>query len=248
MSESEFGGQVAVVTGGAEGIGFATSKLLAERGARVCILDVNAAATERACARRAADGAEVGAYHADVTDEASIMAARDAILAEHGQVDALVNNAGIYPLATIRVITEESWDRVFDVDVKGVFLCMRAFMDTMIEKRYGRMVTIVSEDAYIPKPTIGHYAAAKASLVSLIRTFALELAPHQVLCNGLSPGVVAVERAKGQPWLVDRVPLIPVGRVGEPEDMAEYVAFLASSRNRYMTGETIVANGGHIMV
>jgi 3-oxoacyl-[acyl-carrier protein] reductase len=247
MSESEFGGQVAVVTGGAEGIGFAISALLAERGARVCILDVDAAAMEDALERLSNVGS-ISAYQADVTDESAILAARDAILAEHGQVDALVNNAGIYPHATIREITEESWDRVFDVDVKGVFLCMRAFMDAMIEKRYGRMVTIVSEDAYMAKPAIGHYAAAKASLVSLIKTFALELAPHQVLCNGLSPGPVAVERAKGQAWLAEQIPQIPVLRAAEPEDMAEYVAFLASGRNRFMTGETIVANGGHIMV
>ena len=247
MSKTEFGGQVAVVTGGAEGIGFATSKLLAERGARVCILDVNETAMEDARERLSTVGA-VSAYLADVTDEASILAARDAVLAEHGQVDALVNNAGIYPHAAIREITEEIWDRMFDVDVKGVFFCMRAFMDTMIARRYGRMVTIASEDAYMGKPTIGHYAAAKASLLSLVKTFALELAPHQVLCNGLSPGPVATERARGQAWLAERIPHIPVQRAAEPEDMAEYVAFLASSHNRFMTGETIVANGGYIMV
>ena len=247
MSETEFGGQVAVVTGGAEGIGFATSKLLAERGARVCILDVNEPAMEDARERLSTVGA-VSAYHADVTDEAAVLAARDAILAEHGQVDALVANAGIYPRGSIREITEADWDRVFDVDVKGVFFCMRAFIDTMIARRYGRMVTIASEDAYMGKPTIGHYAAAKASLLSLVKTFALELAPHQVLCNGLSPGPVATERARGQAWLAERIPYIPVQRAAEPEDMAEYIAFLASSRNRFMTGETIVANGGYIMV
>jgi 3-oxoacyl-[acyl-carrier protein] reductase len=100
----------------------------------------------------------------------------------------------------------------------------------------------------MPKPTIPHYAAAKAALLSLIKTFALELAPHQVLCNGLSPGPVATERAKGQAWLAERIPKIPLLRAAEPEDMAEYVAFLASPRNRFMTGETIVANGGYIMV
>ncbi|MBT5414459.1 MAG: SDR family oxidoreductase, partial [Rhodospirillaceae bacterium] len=107
---------------------------------------------------------------------------------------------------------------------------------------------IVSEDAYMAKPSIAHYAAAKASLLSLIKTFALELAPHQVLCNGLAPGPVATERAKGQAWLAERIPKIPVLRAAEPEDMAEYAVFLASDRNRFMTGETIIANGGYLMV
>ncbi len=244
MANAEFDRRVAVVTGGASGIGFAISKLLTERGATVSIWDLDDKVAGEAAGRLERAGHEA----VDVTDEAAIRAARDRVLAEHGRCDILINNAGIYPHATLHEITVEAWDRMFDVDSKSVFLATRAFMDPMIAQRYGRVVTIVSEDAYMAKPSIAHYAAAKASLLSLIKTFALELAPHQVLCNGLAPGPVATERAKGQAWLAERIPKIPVLRAAEPEDMAEYAVFLASDRNRFMTGETIIANGGYIMM
>ena len=248
MSESEFDGQVAVVTGGAQGIGYAISSLLAECGATVCLLDVDTERAEAAATALGNIGPGAGAYAADVTKEDTLLAARDAILAEHGHIEVLVNNAGIYPHATIREITMEAWDRMFDVNAKGMFFATRVFMEPMIEKEYGRIVSIVTNDIYVAKPSLPHYAASKAAVASLIKTFAAELAPHQVLCNGLSPGPVATERARGQAWLAERIPHIPVQRAAEPEDMAEYIAFLASSRNRFMTGETIVANGGYIMV
>ena len=118
----------------------------------------------------------------------------------------------------------------------------------MIEAGYGRIVSIVTNDIYIAKPTLPHYAASKAAVASLIKTFAVELAPHQVLCNGVSPGAVATERAKSQSWLAERIPHIPVRRAAEPEDLAEVVLFLASPRNRFIVGETVIANGGFTMV
>ena len=248
MSDSEFGGQVAVVTGGAQGIGFAISSLLAERGAIVCLLDIDTERAQEAAAALAKIGPGARAYEADVTKEDTLIAARDAILADFGHIEVLVNNAGIYPHATIREITVESWDQMFDVNAKGMFFATRVFMDPMIEKEYGRIVSIVTNDIYIAKPSLPHYAASKAAVASLIKTFALELAPHQVLCNGVSPGAVATERAKSQDWLAKRLPLIPVQRAAEPRDMAEYVVFLASDRNRFMTGETVIANGGFTMI
>ena len=245
MSEAEFGGRVAVVTGGAAGIGFAISTLLAERGARVCLVDIDEGAMARA-AENLGGGAR--GYKADITSEAEVEAARDAILADFGKVDVLVNNAGIYPHATIEEVTVAGWDEMFDVNAKGMFLVTRAFMDAMIGARYGRVVSIVTNDIYIPKPSMPHYAASKAAVASLIKTFALELAPHQVLCNGVSPGAVATERAKSQSWLAERIPLIPVGHAAEPADIAEVVAFLASDRNRFVTGETVIANGGFSMI
>ena len=135
-----------------------------------------------------------------------------------------------------------------DVIMQSLPNAGEAFMDSMIAKRYGRVVTIVTEDAYVPKPTIPHYAASKAALLSLIKTFAVELAPHQVLVNGVSPGAVATERAKSQSWLKERIPNIPVRRAAEPEDLAEVVLFLASPRNRFIVGETVIANGGFSMI
>ena len=247
MAEGEFEGQVAVVTGGAQGLGYAIARLLGDRGAAVCILDMDKARLDRAANELGQSNRTVRGYECDVTKEPAILKARDAILKEFGRADVLVNNAGIYPHATLREITVEAWDRMFDVNTKSMFLVTRAFMDSMIAKRYGRVVTIVTEDAYIPKPTIPHYAASKAALLSLIKTFAVELAPHQVLVNGVSPGAIATERAKSQSWLPRIIPQIPVGRAAEPEDMAEVVLFLASKRNRFVVGETIIASGGHLM-
>jgi 3-oxoacyl-[acyl-carrier protein] reductase len=247
MSDGRFDGQVAVVTGGAQGIGLAISRLLAERGATVCILDLDEDLAGKTAKGLSEVGPEGRAYFGDVTDEATLIAARDRILSEFGHVEVLVNNAGVYPHATIRELTVETWNTMFDVNAKGVLLTTRTFMDPMIEKKYGRIVSMVTNDAYIAKPTTPAYAASKAAVLSLIRTFALELAPHQVLCNGVSPGAVKTEKTKTQKWLIEKEPLIPLRRAATPEDMAEYVAFLSSNRNRFMTGETIVTNGGWSM-
>ena len=187
-----FAGQVAAVTGGAQGIGFAISRLLAERGATVCLLDVDEGRTGEAVAALEKLGARARGYRMDVTREPEVLAARDALLRDFGRCDVLVNNAGIYPHATICEITVEAWDRMFDVNAKGVFLVTRAFMEPMIAQRYGRVVCIVTNDAYIAKPTLPHYAASKAALLSLIKTFAWELAPHRArqeskLAQGANP-------------------------------------------------------------
>ncbi|MFN0042830.1 MAG: SDR family NAD(P)-dependent oxidoreductase [Alphaproteobacteria bacterium] len=246
---TEFEGQVGIVTGAADGIGFAISKLLAQRAASVALWDVNLDAAERAANRiHQETGAKAKAYKVDVTTESDVLAARDATIRDFGRADVLVNNAGIYPHASVSEITEESWNRMFDVNTKGAFHAMRALMGPMTAQKYGRMVSIVTEDAYIAKPTLPHYAASKAALLSLIKTFALELAPHEVICTGVSPGPVATERAKSQSWLAPRISKIPVLRAAEPEDIAEVVLFLGSKRNRFVVGETVIANGGYIMV
>ncbi|MFO0996345.1 MAG: SDR family oxidoreductase [Alphaproteobacteria bacterium] len=249
MAEREFEGQVGIITGGANGIGLAIAKLLAERGGSVALWDVDGAKVASAAESLSrATNAKVKGYAVDVTDEPAILKARDATVKDFGRADVLVNNAGIYPHATIKEITLESWKRMFDVNTKSMFLVTRALMDQMVKQHYGRVVTIVTEDAYIPKPTIPHYAASKIALLSLIKTFALELAPHEVICTGVSPGPVATERAKSQSWLAERIPKIPVKRAAEPEDIAEVVLFLGSKRNRFVVGETVIANGGYVMV
>jgi NAD(P)-dependent dehydrogenase (short-subunit alcohol dehydrogenase family) len=245
MAKGEFDGQVAAVTGAAAGIGNAIAKLLAAHGARICLIDIDGAAAQTAAK---AMGGDTLAVVADVTDEVSVTAARDRVLETCGQVDILINNAGIYPQETIDDMTVASWDRVFDVNAKSVFLCTRAFGEPMRKAGYGRIVSIVTIDAYIAKPTMPHYAASKAAVASLIKTFALDFAPDGVLVNGVSPGAVATERAKSQDWLPKRIAEIPVRRAAEPEDIAEVVRFLASPRNRFVVGETIVASGGALML
>ena len=242
MAEAEFAGQVAVVTGGARGLGLATATLLAERGASVCLLDIDAA---RLAAAPAAIGTgTVRGFETDVTDEAAVLAARDGVLAAFGKVDVLINNAGAYPTTTLRALSMAQWDRVLDVNLKSMFLVTRAFMDPMIRARYGRIVSIASIAGFRPFSIMIDYSAAKAGLLSLIKTFALELAPHQVLCNGVAPGSLATETAKHEPWHVEGLAQVPLGRAAEPEEIAELVLFLASRRNSYVTGETILAAGG----
>lgn len=245
MKNQDLAGQVAAVTGGAQGIGLAIARCLHGRGATVWLLDVDGPAAEAA-----ATGLGTGARSAavDITREDSLEAACAGIMERDGRVDILVNNAGVYPPGTLREITAEAWDRVFAINCKGVFLASRVFMEPMIAAGYGRMVSIVTVDAYIPKPNMPHYAASKAAVLSLVKTFAQELGPHGILVNGVSPGPVATERAKSEGWLAKHIPNIPIGRAGEPEDIAEVVAFLASPANRFITGETVVASGGMTMV
>ncbi len=246
MNENQpLAGQVAAVTGGAQGIGRAIADRLAADGAKVWLLDFDG----DAAARAASEFGNLGAGHAtDVSDEASLIDARDAILAADGRIDILINNAGLYPAATTRELKIADWDRVFDVNCKGVFLASRVFMEPMITAGYGHIVSIVTVDAYVAKPNMPHYAASKAAVLSLVRTFAQELAPHGIMVNGVSPGAIATERAKSEGWLTKHIPNIPVGRAGEPSDIAEVVAFLASPANRFVTGETVVASGGMVMV
>ena len=245
MTSQDLAGQVAAVTGAAQGIGLAIARCLHGRGATVWLLDVDRPAAEAAAAGL---GTRARSAAVDITREDSLEAACAAIMERDGRVDILINNAGVYPAGTLREITVEAWDRVFAINCKGVFLASRVFMEPMIAAGYGRMVSIVTVDAYIPKPNMPHYAASKAAVLSLVKTFAQELGPHGILVNGVSPGPVATERAKSEGWLAKHIPNIPIGRAGEPEDIAEVVAFLASPANRFITGETVVASGGMTMV
>jgi NAD(P)-dependent dehydrogenase (short-subunit alcohol dehydrogenase family) len=244
----EFEGQVAIVTGAAQGLGKATAGLLAQRGATVFMADLNGPKVEAAAAALRAGGLRAIASQTDVTDEASLLDLRRAVEAQGGRLDILVNNAGGWRYASIREITIEDWHWTFNVNLLSVLLASRTFMDLMIQRRYGRIVNVASTDAYRPKPTLPHYAAAKAALVSLTKTLAEELGPHEVIVSGVSPGAMATETAKAQGWIKDRIPFIPGRRAAEPEDIGELILFLASPRNRYVVGETVVANGGSLMV
>ena len=236
--------KVGVVTGGAQGLGQAIVRLLVERGAFVHVIDDN---QEKLSSLVAALEGSVHGHVADVADETRIIDVRRAVVAFSGRVDVVVNNAGIYPFEGTRDITVESWDRMFDVNLKGTFLITRVFADDLIANGEGRVVCIASTDSYIPKPLYPHYAASKAAVRSLVKTFALELARHGVLVNAVSPGSIAMPNAHAQGWLPQAIKRIPLGRAAEPEDIAEVVAFLVSSANRFICGETLIASGGEIM-
>jgi NAD(P)-dependent dehydrogenase (short-subunit alcohol dehydrogenase family) len=244
----EFADRVAVVTGAGRGLGKAVAALLGARGAKVILLDVDKAALEATAQELRGKGHKIAVAWVDAGNEDELAALRSRIEAESGRLDILVNNAGGWRYGRAGEITLSDWDWTFRTNVTVPFLTTRVLMDLMIPRSYGRIVNVASTDAYRPKPKLPHYAAAKAAVVSLTKSLAEELAPHQILVNGVSPGPIATETAKQQGWLAERAKSVPLGRIAEPEDIAEVIAFLASSRNRYIVGETIIANGGLLLV
>jgi 3-oxoacyl-[acyl-carrier protein] reductase len=243
----EFGDQVAVVTGAARGLGRAVAGLLAERGASVILVDLDRPAVEATAKAFEDEGRLVMPACVDAANEDEVAGLRSEIEGRFGRLDVLVNNAGGWRYGTAREITMSDWDWTFRTNVTAPFVTTRVLMDLMVAGGYGRIVNVASTDAHRAKPKLPHYAAAKAAVVSLTRSLAEELAPHQVIVNAVSPGAIATETAKAQGWLAERAKSIPLGRVAEPEDIAEVILFLASRRNRFVVGETVIANGGMLM-
>ena len=244
---TDFQGRVALVTGAARGLGRAIAVRLAQGGATVYALDRDGETLDATAAVMKAEGVAIHAHAADATDEPALHKLRGRIQQECGRLDILVNNAGGWRYGRYNEITLQDWHWTFDVNVLTTFLCTRTFSAMMIQQRYGRIVNIASIDGYLPKVTLPHYAAAKAAVISLTRSLAEELGPQQVLVNAVAPGGIATETAKSQGWLESRIGGIPVRRNAEPEDIADVVLFLASDRNRFVVGETIIASGGALM-
>ena len=246
--DGEFGGQTGLVTGAARGLGLCLSGLFAERGGTVIMADMDHEGVERAAARLRERGLDAHAIGIDLANEDEFPAL-NALIGDvsDGRLDVLINNVGGWRHARFSEITMTDWEWTFRTNLTAPFLTTKAVMALMIGRGYGRIVNVASTDAHRAKPTLPHYAAAKSALVSLTRSLAEELAPHQVLVNAVSPGAIATETAKRQDWFAERIKSIPVGRAAEPEDIAEVILFLGSSRNRFVVGQTIMANGGLMM-
>jgi NAD(P)-dependent dehydrogenase (short-subunit alcohol dehydrogenase family) len=242
-------GRVALITGGSRGLGLQIAEALGEMGAQVVITARKQPELDEASAHLRASGVAVTAIASDLQDAEVAKPLVEQVLGAHGRLDILVNNAGATWGAPAEQHPIEAWKKVLNLNLTAVFaLAQAAAHLAMIPARYGRIVNIASVDAHTAKPTLPHYAAAKAAVVSLTKSLAEELAPHQVLVNAISPGGIATEAAKAQSWLAGSIPKIPVRRAAEPEDIAEVVAFLASPRNRFVVGETVIASGGIIMI
>jgi NAD(P)-dependent dehydrogenase (short-subunit alcohol dehydrogenase family) len=239
-------GRVAVVTGGARGIGRAIVDALAVCGAHVVVadLDPDTAGNE-------------DAVRVDVTDEGSVRDLVRNVLERHGQLDILVNNAGVSRSVPFVDIDEAEWDRVFAVNVKGVYLACRAVVPHMMERRSGKIVNISSMVGKEAIPLFVHYSASKFAVLGLTQGLAKEMAPYDVNVNAVCPGVVRtplweplldqLSATKGitrDQAFDEFVSGIPLGRPQEPEDIGEVVAFLASDRARNMTGQGINVTGG----
>jgi 3-oxoacyl-[acyl-carrier protein] reductase len=248
----DFAGQVAVITGGARGIGKGSAEAFAEAGARVYVLDVDKAAETVAAAIRDRGGraAFVGC---DVTDAAAVEAAFAAIVAEAGRLDVLVNCAGgFWKQLAVEDTPEEEWDKVVDLNLKSVFLCARAAIPTFKRQRGGRIVNVGSM-AGVSALTRSSppYSAAKAGVHSLTRVLAFELGEYGVTANALAPGTTATERVVAVRSQAQRDQIgksTALGRIGEVADMVGWILFLAAPESGYLTGQTLSVNGGRLMV
>ena len=243
--------KVAVVTGGGQGLGRAITLALARAGAKAVVADMNPDTAESVAAEVADAGGEALAVQVDVSDEASVAALRERALDRFGRVDVLAANAGLYPRSMVVDMPEEEWDRVLDVNVGGQFLCARAFVPAMKQRGSGRIICTASSIAYKGQPGHAHYAASKAATLGLVRGLARELAPHGITVNAVAPGTAntAMPRQhRSEESMRERGARVPLGRIAEPEDIANTVAFLASDAAAYITGQTLVVNGGDFMI
>jgi NAD(P)-dependent dehydrogenase (short-subunit alcohol dehydrogenase family) len=246
-------GKVAIVTGGASGIGRAIVHQFAALGARVVSADIDAQGAEAVAEELRGRGHEALATETDVSQAAQVEAMVQATLARFGQIDILVNNAGTSTLSSLVEMIEEEWDWVMDVNLKGTFLCTRAVAQEMIRAgRGGKIINLSSINEKIPVAGIAHYCASKAGIMMFTRTVALELAPYKINVNAIGPGGIdtpLMEEILLIPELNQALlKQIPFGRFGQPEDVAKAAAFLASEWSDWITGHTIYVDGGMHLV
>ncbi len=245
-------GRVAFVTGAGRGIGAATALRMAEEGARVALADLD---TE-GCAQVAAELSKVGSeglvLHCNVADSAMVQDAVDKAASHFGRLDILVNNAGVLRDNLLFKMSEDDWDTVMNVHLKGAFLCSRAAQKYMVEQKYGRIISLSSTSA-LGNRGQSNYSTAKAGLQGLTRTLAIELGPFGITANAVAPGFIDTEMtrstARRQGLDPDAVieqasKTIPVRRVGQPRDIANVIAFLASEDAGFLSGQVIYVAGG----
>jgi 3-oxoacyl-[acyl-carrier protein] reductase len=243
-------GQVVLVTGASSGIGRATALAMAAEGARVGVnYHRNRQGAEAAVAEIQKKGGEAFAIHADVTSAADVSAMVEAVNKRWGKLDILVNNAGdLLRRSTLADMTEEYWDQVMALNLKSVFLCVKAVWEAMAARKCGCIINVSSiAGRNGGGPGAAAYAAAKGGLLTYTKSLAKELAPHSIRVNGIAPGVIATpyhERYSPPELFAKYLQGIPLGRAGTSEEIAEVIVFLASPAARYITGETIEVNGG----
>jgi len=245
-------GHVAVVTGAGRGIGAAEAIKMAQEGANIAVLDLSAEAGQDTVEAVQEAGGKAIAVACDVSSSKQVGAAFEEVAHRFGRIDILVNNAGLLRDNLLFKMTEDDWDKVLDVHLKGSFLCSQAVQKYMVEQQYGRIIMTSSIVALGNKGQV-NYSAAKAGLQAMARTLALELGRFNVTVNAVAPGWIETEMTKEA---AERVGLtmedmkerfaknIPLKRFGKPEDVANVVAFLASEEASYISGETIYVAGG----
>jgi 3-oxoacyl-[acyl-carrier protein] reductase len=245
-------GRVAIVTGGARGIGAATAKRLAADGFAVGVLDLDEAGAKAVAAEIAESGGKAVGLAADVADEAAVAAAVDAVASELGPPVVLVNNAGVTRDNLLFKMDVGDWDTVLNVHLRGAFLMSRAAQKHMIDQKFGRIVNLSSTSALGNRGQV-NYSAAKAGLQGFTKTLAIELGKFGVTANAIAPGFIQTEMTKAtaervgipfEQFIEGAAKAIPVQRVGQPEDIANLVSFLVSDGAGFVSGQVIYAAGG----
>ncbi len=249
---TRFADRVAIVTGAAQGMGFATAARLLREGARVVLADINADGLARAVKQLAEWRDVAHPEQVDVTSGSDVRRLVASTTARFGAVDILVNNAGVLRSSAVERISDAEWDLVVDTNLKGTFLCAQAVVDAMKVRRYGKIVNMASM-AGRATSTLGgaHYTAAKAGVLGLTRHLARELAPYRINVNAVSPGIVDTPMVAGALSPERRQQLaasIPFERFAAPDEVASLVAFLASDEATYITGTSVDIHGGELII
>jgi 3-oxoacyl-[acyl-carrier protein] reductase len=250
-ARASLAGRVAIVTGGARGIGQAIALECAAEGASVVIADIDGERAADVAARIEALGGRALAVRTDVSAADSVAAMAGAALGRFGRIDVLVNNAAIVDVARqpSDLISEEEWDRVMQVNVKGPWLCVRAVLPAMREQRGGKIINLSSDLILSGVPGLLHYVASKGALTAMTRSLARELGPDGICVNAVAPGLTTTDAAMahGQEAAERSIRTRAIPRAQTPDDITGTVVFLASDASSFMTGQLLVVNGGSVL-
>ncbi len=242
-------GKVALITGGARGIGQAIAMTFAKEGADIVVADVNLEIAQKTASEIEGLGRKALALEIDVTNYGLVEEGINKILDKMGKVDILVNNAGITKDNLILRMSQAEWDAVINVNLKGTFNCIKAVSRPMVKQKSGRIINIASIIGLMGNPGQANYAASKAGIIALTKTVAKELASRNINANAVAPGFIQTEMTAKLPEDIKKKMLeaIPLAKLGTPQDVANLCLFLASDESSYITGQVITIDGGMVM-